>query len=175
MGTQSGIGNIELSGSEHGKIAVSCEYGGARFHLWINRETLQPVDNVLYKNPPSGTEYQGPGYFKTRQLDQTKGLGKTLVPVMLAAIPGLHPGFLTSLAENAAQAERERQATIRLHMAREAALVMLDALKGLSSGVQRLLEDGSDTARTPAAIAEQLAQPMAAAEAAIAQATGAPA
>jgi len=43
---------------------------GNRYHVWLDLNRRRNSD-TLYKNPPRGVEYKGPGYFSTRQLDVT--------------------------------------------------------------------------------------------------------
>lgn len=45
---------------------LSCEYDGARYHVWIDKNTLQwEPDAVLHKNPPLEAAYQTAGWFPT--------------------------------------------------------------------------------------------------------------
>lgn len=76
------IEKIELNGHDGSlQLALSCHYDGARFHIWLNRETLKPCDSKLYKNSIAG--YKEEGYFSTRYLEQNEGVGAKIVPVML--------------------------------------------------------------------------------------------
>jgi hypothetical protein len=56
-------------------FALGCEYKGARYHIWcdsnfnIDKMTGGGDNGTLFKNPPAGTAYKGPGYFSTRHLN----------------------------------------------------------------------------------------------------------
>lgn len=89
------VTNIELDGSEY-SVALSCEYDGARFHIWLKHaNTLKPQDSILYKNPTA--DRNEPGYFDTRTLDQDGAAGRIVVPAMLAQAQKLLPGFKAKL------------------------------------------------------------------------------
>lgn len=50
------------------QYALGWDKDGARFHVWLDRETKE-VTMELFKNPPLGTNLWGEGYFSTRHLD----------------------------------------------------------------------------------------------------------
>lgn len=66
--------NIKVDVHGGQRFCVSWESGGARFHYWSCDEILTPADDVLYKNPPLGVVYKGPGYFETRHLKISKNI-----------------------------------------------------------------------------------------------------
>lgn len=60
MKTKPEITNIavELSYLGSKTFPLSCDYDGARYHLWIEAATMQPEHDILYKNPPRGAAGQ---------------------------------------------------------------------------------------------------------------------
>lgn len=79
---------VEYRGYEMDRASVSCEYDGARFHIWVSAK-LKPQDFKLYKNAPEGCPEAED--FDTRTLDQRVGIGAKLVPIMLEEAVKLAP------------------------------------------------------------------------------------
>lgn len=103
-----------LSGTHHARnIAACCEsvVEGYRFHLWIDRATMQPEDDTVYKN--------GAGLKRrTIRLSATKGIGKIISAHIRAAVPGLIPAHNAAMeaakaAEVKARAESMREQRIK--------------------------------------------------------------
>lgn len=92
------ITNVTVTTSEYGDFALGCECGGARYHIWLDRETRQArpanlsdprADDgpVIFKN--SLAKREEPGYFQTRKLSGDAVFGKALIAKMMAeAIAG---------------------------------------------------------------------------------------
>lgn len=74
--------NVQLELREGGmKASLSCEHGGARYHVWLDHEFALSGD-ILYKNPPLGAKVWGPGYYNTRKLNTASAFGSVLVADM---------------------------------------------------------------------------------------------
>ena len=133
------IGNVKLTawGSiEINEFAVSCEYDGARFHVWLNKDTLLPKKggigcgigkNGLYKN--SIQNYGTEGYFSTRYLELDKGIGAKIVPVMLAKAIELKDAAIATWKYNEDVREAYNHDDYRDHVAGKAGVELLKQLK----------------------------------------------
>lgn len=123
--------NFHIQGSEHGHVALCCDYDGARFHIWVDRHGYKPVDSKLFKNPPLGTPHRGEGDFNTRLLDMNGAIGRKIVPLMRAAVPTIAPAFEKRIAyeveQRAIAAEQLKQAA----RIKEAGPVLLAALEAM--------------------------------------------
>lgn len=64
------------------QFPLSCEFEGARYHVWVRADTLELASDVLYKNPPTKLDRRHPGYFATRQLKASTKFGRWLVHAM---------------------------------------------------------------------------------------------
>lgn len=118
------VANVEMDGSEH-NVAMSCEYQGARFHIWLDRKTLKPQDSVLYKNPLEGAEDQ----FETRTLDHAGALGRIVVPAMLAKVKELTPGFLANVKYKQDEQDAINEDSMRTARVERAAQSLFEALR----------------------------------------------
>lgn len=76
------IENVEVGCHETGPYWLSCDYDGARYHVWLDRKTRQ-VAPTLYKNPPRDLESRDDGYFKTRKLRVDSVTGTWMVASMM--------------------------------------------------------------------------------------------
>lgn len=80
--------NVEVTTSEFGQFALGCEYKGARYHVWLDRQTkamsrdTHGGGTTLFKN--SIPRQREAGYFKTRKLDADATFGKQLIAAMMA-------------------------------------------------------------------------------------------
>lgn len=116
------------------RLAVCCEFEGARFHVWTDFD-LRPHDATVFKNPPKGAE-QGKD-FSTRRLDSRKGQGKVVFDAMMAAAPALLPQALERKAAVASAARAKRERLHAEHLVREAAPDLLAALESLTAAYQQ--------------------------------------
>lgn len=100
------VENVEVRGMQSGgTFSLSCEYDGARYHVWLDRKT-QEVKPPLYKNPPLSLKRDDPGHFDTRKLDLDGATGRKILPAMLAA---MHERDLVRLwSEQLAKEEEQR-------------------------------------------------------------------
>ncbi len=140
------ISKIGLSGTEY-SIAVSCEYDGARFHIWLNPKTLKPNgDQTLYKN--SIPERGEPGSFDTRKLDQNGATGRIIVPAMLAKAAKLKGAHDAKMKMERWHQEAGWEDANREEAVRKAAPALLAALKSLAESAQITVSafDGEDLA-----------------------------
>ena len=109
-----GIRNIHLDGSSHARnLALCCETDEARFHIWIDRITLKPAEDWIYKNPPLDKR----DAFTTRTLRMDRGIGKQIVPMMIEKIDQA----LIEL-ESKNEAERKRIEADHLAVRKDAAI-----------------------------------------------------
>lgn len=122
------ITKIELDGYEY-NVALCCEYDGALFHIWLDSKTFKPSSEKLYKNPIA--KRGEPDYFETRVLDQRVGVGRQIVPAMLAEVPKLIDGFRAKLAMDDAHQKALWEDDKRERALRNAARDLRDALKYL--------------------------------------------
>ncbi len=159
--------------SRHGKqVALNWKTSEARYHVWVNRETLNPVADlvgrrgVCYKN--AIVDRGQPGHFETRHLSlnskpnaeafaraQQIARNNKLVEVLLAH----------EAAEHERKVEAEQQA-IRLRRIEEAGPDLLAALRAIVSDYKSLtdLSKAGDVAhmmarRAQAAIARTVGDP----------------
>lgn len=129
MKTKKPITDIQVDISYLGYVSfpVSCNYDGARYHLWINAETLQPSDEVLYKNPPLGVAPDQ--RYAPRTLRQAAGVGKILVPAMLANLPELVASALQALQAKREEQQAQLREAERTHRIKEAGPKLLRIAK----------------------------------------------
>lgn len=118
--------SIDISFAASASVAISCDYDGARFHLWIDTKTLQPVDDRIYKNPP-----QGSTAFNTRTLRQDRGIGKMLTDAMLPKAHELYQAARIALQERLAQRQAAAAEAARIHRIKEAGPELFAACKAL--------------------------------------------
>lgn len=85
------IENVSFSPNGAGmSAALSCEFAGARYHVWVHPQTLAPAAlgwdkstrDTLYKNPPEGTKTTDPGYYPARRLDIRAKFGAEMLACM---------------------------------------------------------------------------------------------
>ena len=77
------IQNVTLGPSHgDGRVALACEYEGARYHVWLKLDTLTlDPEEPLYKNPT--VERDNDEYFNTRELKQASRFASSLIDSML--------------------------------------------------------------------------------------------
>lgn len=122
------LANLFLDGPERsGHIYISGELDGAKYHIWLDRTTLLPVDDVMYKN--DSRRAGGHGTKAVRQLSQSEGIGAKITPQMLAAAKAQFPFFQArckQAIENQEAQLRQQQSDQRL---RDAAGDLLEACR----------------------------------------------
>jgi hypothetical protein len=100
--------NINIMGDCHSiNIAIGGMIDRDRYHIWLDRATLKPIDDKLYKNAA--------GKFGVMHLRQSRGIGVKIVPQMLAALPALAADFEEQMrvkTEQRAQANERRHSLI---------------------------------------------------------------
>jgi hypothetical protein len=149
--------------------ALSCEFGGARYHVWIDVNT-RAIDGTitdrskatLYKNPPLGVKHGSPEDFRTRQLNASSAHSTAIIDAMFAAMDrdGLKAKADQARADEIAAKEREHQERVAAAMIDEAAPQLFAACQvvALTPHIRAYLE-----ANDPKAL-EQLTKAIAAAE-----------
>lgn len=154
---------VELDMTLGQKRALSCKYGGALYHIWIEPKHLGDPALIkdggwLYKNPP----LPGPVIpaCSHRQLDPHAKFGSGLIDVMVAVAlrdDALGKAMAVEEAKRAAgEAERTRLAAIA--MTKEAGPKMLSVMKKIAGLPGAMV----DIAR--AGIADEFTAAIAAAE-----------
>lgn len=129
---------VELSSLRGGSYSVSCEYGDARYHIWINSRTGKIESALgrgpapcLYKRPLAGITPHAPGYYNTRQLRADSQFGAQLIGEMLAFAKA---NDLVTKAQDKLKAKEEADKEAsrlwrRNNQIKEAAPELFDALK----------------------------------------------
>lgn len=131
------ITNTCIIGTFRDTYALSCDFEGHRYHVWINQNTDAPDKPTLFQNPPLGTEYHEPGYYSTIRLGLDGDLGRKLLPAMLAMRDeqNLVQKWLDLLANKSEQEQRDlaiRQARKRItESAPQLAAALIEARKRL--------------------------------------------
>ena len=109
------------------QVVLGCVWNGARYHVWLDRRTLQMKEMVLYKNPnPLGAG-------KTRELNASVQTNADLIAAMRKEAERLNL-FTAAYFEAEAGEAKERQneeETRRKHRLMEAAPELGKALKEL--------------------------------------------
>lgn len=149
------VTNIHLSPSGSTQVAIGCDYDGARYHVWLDREKLlagiiDPVvgssfgigrrasDNgqaTLYKNPPIDVKRGTPEDYKTRYLALDGAIGRKLWPAMRMAVKR-DELVAKMLADEKAKADAERAASIehcKRYAAEQAGPELLATLQNVES------------------------------------------
>jgi hypothetical protein len=95
---------VETSGTSMGWTFGKAQGAPARYHVWINRQTLALIseDGPLYKNPLLGLKRGEPGHFDTRKLDATKPSNVKMIETARAYVIE-HKLLDKALAEKAEQ------------------------------------------------------------------------
>lgn len=128
------VGSLDI-----GDISIGCEYDGARYHIWLDRESLLPsakgsVAGVLYKN--SLAAYGEEGYFSTKHLCQDTELGRRLVPQMLNRARHLVAEERKRLVKERAEQDKKNEEEAAEERVREAVPELLEALKVMVAMVE---------------------------------------
>jgi hypothetical protein len=115
------------------QYTLNCDFEGARYHVWLDLEHKPVHPFFLFKNPPLGTPYEGPGYFATRLLSLDAVFGKKMVATMMAFArknnlfsKALEAKIQEEAAEDAFNAEHAR-----IHRIKEAGIELYEACKAL--------------------------------------------
>lgn len=143
------ITNVKVECWEYSDYALSCEYQGARYHVWLDRKTRELRGEkkpgsifrdapTLFKNPAVGTNH--PVDFRTRKLRPNSRFGFKIILAMRqrADAEDLFSKAEASLREESeaeSQRECERQ---RLILIQATAPDLLEALKECRSTLTRL-------------------------------------
>lgn len=125
-----------------GRFSVSCDFGGARFHVWTDAE-LKPESDTVCKNPPEGVPYHGEGYFRTRLLTRTKGQGKIAFEAMMKVAPTLRAAAIEAREAEQRSRDAERQAALHDASVRNAAHDLLAAAELILRGYGVTFQDAA--------------------------------
>lgn len=122
--------NVHISSLSRRSFALNCEHGGARYHVWIDRTTMQP-DPILFKNAPSQVKQGDTGYFHTRKLDRNGAFGRIVFPLMWQAMKDerLYEKACEDDAAKEAAQEAERAVARRRYRIEQAAPDLYAALR----------------------------------------------
>lgn len=137
-------GRVTLTLSKYGRACVLGETTEARFHIWLDPLTLRPVDDVVYKNPPTPDHRA-----RTIKLDIRRGGGKKIADAMLPQVHALFDDAKAKLDREVAAENEANAAAAAKRRAQEAGPELLAALRSLvemsdSEGLicgPRLIED----------------------------------
>ncbi|TAN03114.1 MAG: hypothetical protein EPN36_14040 [Rhodanobacteraceae bacterium] len=128
------VQNSRYEGRIGNKVGLECTLDGARYHVWLDAETLKLVEEnrishryqfVLYRNPLRGVQPQDPAYFSTQFLSATSNHGAAIVAAMRKQADANGGIMRLQLIEEAekkaerAQAERDRLARATCEVAPE--------------------------------------------------------
>ncbi len=92
------VRNFQLEAFGATRARLSCEHERHKYHLWLKRDSLKPISEVVYKNSLYDQAY------RMRKLTRVKGQGKVVADQMFAALPGLQ--MLPDQSELADQARK---------------------------------------------------------------------
>jgi len=120
-----------------GRAALGWEYGGARYHVWIDtgEQPAKWAPDKVYKNPPLGIKSGDPGNFHTRRLNPRAGANAAMLS---EAVRQVIEWGLVVQAKVAEQAKEEQAHAAAL--AAEAAERVRDAAHDLLA-VVRMVAD----------------------------------
>lgn len=137
------IEKVEITGSLNDRIGLGWQADGARFHIWLNPDTLEPItvrkgwradaptvpDWTLYKNPLVARGQ--PGHFDTRRLDGTKRSNATMIGDAIAHAKAhkLVEAWRAGEAAKERARDEENAAAHREHLKQQAGPALYDALK----------------------------------------------
>jgi hypothetical protein len=135
------ISNIQVRrNTQYSDYALSCEFDGARYHIWYDGETRVKLP-ILYKNPPLGIDRKSPEHFSTRHLSIDSAFGSKLVAEMLAyaTAHSLFDKADEQIQEDARQELKRAKENKRKKLIEQAALELYEALEmaeGFISGFE---------------------------------------
>lgn len=109
---------IRLGGDSR-QLCISAKDGATAYHFWVDRATLKPESDRLYRKGPKDRD--------VKYLWLSKGIGAKIAPAMLAAIPELLPAFMDSEARKLAAEQAEQETIRKERLTREAAPELLAA------------------------------------------------
>lgn len=151
------ITNVHINGLTSHSFALCCEHGGARYHVWIDRATMQPGP-ILFKNAPSQVKQGEPGYFHTRKLDRNGAFGRIVFPLMWQAMKDarLYEKACEDDAAKEAAQEAEQAEALRRYRIEQAAPDLYAALRAIieTYGGTLGVIDGFDMQQAQAALAK---------------------
>jgi hypothetical protein len=117
-------GQVKLSLYQYGNACIHGATADHRFHMWLDPETLLPIDGVIYKNPQ-----QSDRNTRTIKLDMRRGSGKQIADAMLPQAHALRAEAKAELAAELARKEAEAAAARAKRITEEAGPELLEALK----------------------------------------------
>jgi hypothetical protein len=118
--------------SQYANYHVACECDGARYHIWVDKDTHQPFyPQTLYKN--SLAKYGEPGYYKTRHLKPDSKFASEMVAALLheAAANNLYEKADQKLADELAAEQATHKAAVAVRVAKDAGPEMLKVLESI--------------------------------------------
>lgn len=120
--------------SEYSDVSIGWnDADNNRYHVWLNRDTLQRREDTIYKNPPIEVTFKGPGYFPTRRLSLAIAKNKYTFDVAMQQAAGQD---LFSKAQRTLQTQidaenEERKQIVARNLKRDNAEALYSALKNL--------------------------------------------
>lgn len=93
--------NIALQFTEtraNGGAYVVGECEGAKYHLWLDADTLEPVNDTVFKRPPPGSRTT-----RVQHLSRTTGIGAKVAKDLLVWAPRLAPNARAAHAQEQAR------------------------------------------------------------------------
>lgn len=111
------------------KGPLACDFGGARYHVWIDAESGER-DPTLYKNPPPDVKQRDKGYFRTRLLNPDSAHNAAIIAAMLEAYErdGLKAKAFALRAEHDATEKARREAAAAIYWQEQAGPDLFAAL-----------------------------------------------
>ena len=106
-------------------IAICGETDTARYHIWVDRDTLKPQDDILHKNPPLSQ----PNAFKHQPLRQAAQCNHEIVKQLLAAAPSTIAGAKFKAEKEKERTRLEYEESKRQERIKNAAPSLLSALE----------------------------------------------
>lgn len=126
------VTKVEADGRNGGRVGLACEFGGARYHIWLDPVTKDAGDAV-YKNPQLAVDRHSPGHFRTRRLSVSSKFSTGLIAEMLRVCE--ESGLLAKLEEREAREreglERKADAADRARQIRDLAPEMARLVDGM--------------------------------------------
>lgn len=121
--------SVKDHGSDAPNLALSWEHSGARYHIW------EHSPKVLYKNPPAGTTYKGPGYFHTRRLNSDAKSNAAMIAAAreIAAKENLYLKAAQEKRREKEEEETRHRDAIVLKQKKDRAEAMFAALEKIAS------------------------------------------
>jgi hypothetical protein len=130
---------VYLSSSYSDQYSLSCHCEGARYHIWVDRQTHKMEERsiarkgpVLFKN--SLADHGQEGYYKTRCLDPTATFGSELIARMYAQANGnnLWDKADKDMRDREAEGMRQHRDAMRTKNIKEAGPEMFKVLEAIA-------------------------------------------